>query len=80
MAWVGVRCDPDVAARREAQRPDRDTGMAAQQAHQVHEGVHYDVQVDTSRTSPGECARTVLRRLRLAEQPLPHQTPRRRDV
>lgn len=54
--WVAVRCDPDVAAAREASRGDRTGGMARSQARVVHEGMHYDVEVDTSATTPAECA------------------------
>jgi chloramphenicol 3-O phosphotransferase len=58
--WVGVHCDPAVAAAREATRPGRIVGMAAAQAVSVHEGVRYDVVVDTTAASVEECARAVL--------------------
>ena len=58
--WVGVHCDPGVAVAREASRGDRIAGMAASQAHVVHEGVVYDVEVDTSSGSPMRSARMVL--------------------
>lgn len=58
--WVGVRCDPDVAAARERERGDRVVGMARRQAELVHEGVAYDVVVDTTGSSPAECARVVV--------------------
>jgi chloramphenicol 3-O phosphotransferase len=54
--WVGVRCDPEVAAGREAARGDRIAGMAALQATIVHEGVAYDLEVDTTHAGPDECA------------------------
>ena len=57
--WVGVRCAPEVAARRELARPDRIIGMARLQAERVHEGVRYDFVVDTTRSSPDECARSI---------------------
>ncbi|MEV4341281.1 chloramphenicol phosphotransferase CPT [Streptomyces sp. NPDC049590] len=57
--WVGVRCDPEVAAGREIARGDRTRGMALAQARAVHEGVSYDVVVDTTRTESLECARTI---------------------
>lgn len=57
--WVGVRCDGAEAARREAMRGDRITGMAAAQADLVHRGVHYDLAVDTTHTTPEECAALV---------------------
>ncbi|GHF50311.1 chloramphenicol phosphotransferase [Kitasatospora xanthocidica] len=61
--WVGVRCDPAVAAAREAARGDRVAGMAAAQAEAVHQGVVYDLVVDTSRASVDDCADAVLARL-----------------
>ncbi|WP_316527019.1 chloramphenicol phosphotransferase CPT [Kitasatospora brasiliensis] len=61
--WVGVRCDPAVAATREAARGDRVTGMAAAQAEAVHQGVVYDLVVDSSRASAADCARAVAERV-----------------
>ena len=54
--WVGVRCDAEVAARRELGRGDREAGMAASQAAVAHQGVSYDMEVDTTRTGTRECA------------------------
>jgi chloramphenicol 3-O phosphotransferase len=61
--WVGVRCDSGVAAAREAARGDRATGMAALQAETVHQGVCYDLVVDTSDTEVSVCARTIAERI-----------------
>lgn len=61
--WVGVRCDPAVAAQREQARGDRVTGMAASQARIVHEGIAYDIEVDTSATSAEACARLIAQRV-----------------
>lgn len=57
--WVGVFCDAAVASARENTREDRVAGMAASQATTVHVGMQYDVKVDTTETSPEECARFV---------------------
>jgi chloramphenicol 3-O phosphotransferase len=57
--WVGVRCESAVAAGREVARGDRIQGMAASQANVVHEGVFYDLEVDTTRTESLVCARTI---------------------
>ena len=57
--WVAVRCDPSVAAAREAARGDRVTGMARSQAEAVHRGVVYDLEVDTARADALTCARTI---------------------
>ncbi|TDD26933.1 chloramphenicol phosphotransferase CPT [Kribbella turkmenica] len=61
--WVGVRCDPAVAAGRELARGDRVTGMAELQATVVHEGVKYDVEVDTTHTESLACAHAIARHL-----------------
>jgi chloramphenicol 3-O phosphotransferase len=61
--WVGVRCDPDVAAGREQGRPDRVPGMARLQAVTVHEGVVYDLVVDSSAASAADCASEIAARL-----------------
>lgn len=61
--WVGVRCDSAVAAGREVARGDRTEGMAASQATVVHEGVSYDLEVDTTRTESLACARTIATRV-----------------
>ncbi|HET9092048.1 MAG TPA: hypothetical protein VFN50_06540 [Acidimicrobiales bacterium] len=63
VVWVGVRCAPEVAAARERRRPDRVPGMASLQADRVHEGVAYDLVVDTTSTSAAECARVIASRL-----------------
>ena len=65
VGWVGVRCDPAVVGRREASRSDREPGMAVGQATMVHEGVGYDVEVDTTHASAQDCARTIVTALHL---------------
>jgi chloramphenicol 3-O phosphotransferase len=57
--WVGVRCEGSVAAGREVARGDRVSGMAESQAGTVHEGVRYDLEVDTTHTESLACARTI---------------------
>jgi chloramphenicol 3-O phosphotransferase len=57
--WVGVRCESAVAAGREVARGDRVRGMAASQAEVVHQGVVYDLEVDTTHTEALACARTI---------------------
>lgn len=61
--WVGVRCDSAVAAGRETARGDRVAGMAASQADVVHDGVFYDMEVDTTDTESLECARAIAARI-----------------
>lgn len=62
--WVGVRCEGTVAADREVARGDRITGMAVTQADVVHQGVMYDLEVDTTHAESMQCARTIAARLR----------------
>lgn len=57
--WVGVHCDPEVAAGREIARGDRVAGMNASQARVVHKGVVYDIEVDTTDTESMDCARAI---------------------
>ncbi|MEV8533823.1 chloramphenicol phosphotransferase CPT [Streptomyces sp. NPDC051211] len=57
--WVGVRCEGEVASGREISRGDRVPGMAALQADLVHQGVIYDLEVDTTHAESLECARTI---------------------
>jgi chloramphenicol 3-O phosphotransferase len=61
--WVGVRCAPEVAADREIARGDRTAGMAATQAETVHQGVVYDIEIDTSHTESLDCARAIAARV-----------------
>ena len=61
--WVGVRCAPEIAARREIGRGDRAAGMAASQAETVHQGVVYDIEIDTSHTESLDCARVIAARV-----------------
>jgi chloramphenicol 3-O phosphotransferase len=57
--WVGVHCEPSVAAGREIARGNRVPGQAASQAPVVHVGVRYDLEVDTTHTESIECARII---------------------
>jgi chloramphenicol 3-O phosphotransferase len=61
--WVGVHCDPEIAVRRELSRGDRVAGMAAAQAETVHQGVVYDIEIDTSNTESLDCARAIAARV-----------------
>jgi chloramphenicol 3-O phosphotransferase len=61
--WVGVRCAPEIATARELARGDRAAGMAARQAEPVHEGVVYDIEIDTSHAESLDCARVIAARV-----------------
>ena len=57
--WVAVRCDGAVAAGREIARGDRIRGMAVLQADMVHQGVSYDLEVDTTHAESMACAQAI---------------------
>lgn len=61
--WVGVHCQPAIAVAREMARGDRMRGMAATQADSVHDGVIYDLEVDTSHIESLDCARAIATRV-----------------
>jgi chloramphenicol 3-O phosphotransferase len=68
-AWfVGVHAPLDVLERRERERPDRQAtiGEAAKQHRIVHASAAYDLELDTSRLSPDECADAILSRTAVA--------------
>jgi chloramphenicol 3-O phosphotransferase len=60
---VGVRCPLDVLEQRERARRDRTLGQAKMQFEPVHRHSVYDVEVDTSRRDPQECAQQIIGRL-----------------
>jgi chloramphenicol 3-O phosphotransferase len=61
--WVGVHCRADVATQRELLRGDRQRGMAAQQAELVHQGIDYDVTVDSTKETAFDCAQRIQLRI-----------------
>ena len=63
--FVGVRCPIEVIAQREAIRPGRFPGTAESHIGICHAHDHYDVEVDTARMSPDECAEAVIARIEL---------------
>jgi chloramphenicol 3-O phosphotransferase len=54
VGWVGIRCDPTIATERERLRGDRVSGMAARQAVAVHQGIDYDLEVNTGTETSAE--------------------------
>jgi chloramphenicol 3-O phosphotransferase len=58
--YVGVRCPVEVLEKRELDRGDRRIGMGRWQADHVHEGMRYDLELDTSILSPLQCAHRIL--------------------
>jgi len=62
---VGVFAPLEVLETRESQRTDRLRGLARWQYGRVHEGIRYDLEVDTSVLTPLECARRIQEKFRL---------------
>jgi chloramphenicol 3-O phosphotransferase len=56
VVFVGVRCSAAELERRERARGDREPGHAAAQQRQVHAHGVYDIECDTTATSPLDCA------------------------
>ncbi len=52
--WVGIRCSPDIAVRREQARGDRPVGMTAVQTMSVHRHVSYAFEIDTGVLAPDD--------------------------
>jgi chloramphenicol 3-O phosphotransferase len=59
VVFVAVRCDPGELARREHRRGDREPGLALAQQELVHAHGRYDLECDTTSTSPLECAQNI---------------------
>jgi chloramphenicol 3-O phosphotransferase len=66
---IGVHCSVDELERREQARGDRQPGLAKEQAAMIHAGVLYDIEVDTTASSPEECALLIRDKLRELENP-----------
>ena len=56
---VGVFAPLEVLEARERDRGDRLAGLARWQFHRVHQGVTYDLEIDTSSRTPLECAQAI---------------------
>jgi chloramphenicol 3-O phosphotransferase len=67
--FVGVRCPLQVLEQREKERRNRTWGQAKAQFGVVHAHELYDVEVDTSISSPEECARQIKARIESGRPP-----------
>ncbi len=61
--FVGVRCPLEILEQREHERRDRTFGQARAMFRLVHTHGEYDTEVDTSISSPLECARQIQHKL-----------------
>ena len=62
---VGVFAPLEVLEARERERGDRMIGLARWQYDRVHKGLTYDLEVDTSRATPMECATLIAQKFGL---------------
>jgi len=60
--YIGVFCDLNIMREREILRGDRALGLSADQITRVHKDIsgNYDLEVDTTNSSPFELAKTIL--------------------
>lgn len=56
ISFVGVMAPLDVLEQRERDRKDRMIGLARWQYTRVHQGVDYDLTLDSSAATPAQCA------------------------
>jgi chloramphenicol 3-O phosphotransferase len=63
--FVGVFAPLATIEARERLREDRLIGLARGQYHIVHVGKRYDLEIDTSKMSPAECAALIINRFQL---------------
>lgn len=54
--FIGLRCDLATLEERERARADRELGLARGHFQDVHEGIRYDVELDSSRRTPEQMA------------------------
>jgi chloramphenicol 3-O phosphotransferase len=59
--WIGSASSPplDVLEERERKRGDRDIGLARWLYDRVHQGIRYDLEIDTSFADPAKCAQQI---------------------
>jgi chloramphenicol 3-O phosphotransferase len=60
---IGIRCPLEVLESRERDRQDRTLGQARAQYDVIHRYTCYDLEVDTSILSAGQCAQKIMERL-----------------
>ncbi|MCJ8323850.1 MAG: AAA family ATPase [Rhizobiales bacterium] len=60
IVYIGVFCDVETLKAREIQRGNRKLGTAIEQYQRVHNGIEYDLTVDTGKFSVEQCAQMIL--------------------
>ena len=59
MRFVGLFAPLDILETRERGRGDREIGLARWQHERVHQGMIYDLEIDTTTTTPLENAQRI---------------------
>lgn len=60
---IGIYCPLPVLEKREKERPDRTLGQARAQFDRIHMPGIYDLEIDTSLSSPEDCANKIIERV-----------------
>ncbi len=60
--WIGLHAPLSVLEKRECIRNDRAIGSARNQFYNANQNTQYDLHLDTSISSPGECAQLIKER------------------
>jgi chloramphenicol 3-O phosphotransferase len=83
VSYVGVHCSLVELERREVARGDRVIGQARGQFDRVHQGMRYDLEVDSTHDSPKDVALHVIEQLglpRMQPKSPPKQSAERRQT
>lgn len=75
--FVGVFCEIEELERRERQRGNRPAGHAFGSFTSIHQDCRYDLEIDTSRRTPEDCAAEILERLEAGPAPTAFEQMRR---
>ena len=67
---IGVHCSVPELERREQARGDRQPGLAKEQHGTIHRNILYDIEVDTTTSSPDQCALLVKEKLHELGNPI----------
>ena len=68
--FVGVHCALEELERRELARGDRHIGQARGQFGKVHQGMVYDIEVDTTNTSSQIVCESIIAQMRTKARPI----------
>jgi chloramphenicol 3-O phosphotransferase len=61
--YVGINCEVDDIEKRERERGDRIIGQGRSQLSYTHTNMNYDIEINTSKNNPDDCARMIMETL-----------------